>query len=125
MIGAENEGYLGMGNGGAFGEISWRYVACPASGDVEFRLKEPTNIYWNQILVEGHRYAIAKVEAYVNGAWVAGDRQSYNYWQVGDGNMGPAPYSVRATDVNGAVVTATLQLAAGDQASGQQFPVCQ
>ncbi len=126
QIGAENEGYLGMGNGGAFGEISWRYVACPVVGDVSYRLKEPTNQYWNQILVEEHRYAIAKFEAMVSGSWQPGVRQSYNYWQVGNGDLGQTPpYPIRVTDVNGAVITASLDLVAGDQTSSAQFPSCQ
>ncbi len=125
QIGTASEGYLGTGNGGAVGLISWRYVACPVTGDVSYLLKEPTNACWNQILVEDHRYAIEKVEAMVSGQWVAGTRQSYNYWQVGTGSLGSAPYQVRVTDVNGDVIQAQLALAAGDQASSAQFPVCQ
>lgn len=125
QIGAEVEGYLGTGNGANVGVISWRYVPCPVAGDVSFRLKEPGNVYWNQILVEGHRYAVAKLEVLVNGQWIPAVRQDYNYWQAGDGNMGPAPYQIRVTDVNGAVITASLDLTAGDQATAAQFPVCQ
>jgi expansin (peptidoglycan-binding protein) len=80
---------------------------------------------WNQILVEGHRYAIAKLEAQVKGVWQPATRQSYNYWQVGDGNLGAPPYQIRVTDVNGSVIEASLDLVAGDQTSPGQFPVCQ
>lgn len=125
QIGALNEGYLGTGNGAAVGSISWRYVPCPVTEGVSFRLKEPTNQYWNQILVEGHRYAVAKLEVMVNGQWVEAARQEYNYWQAGDGDMGKPPYQVRVTDVNGEVITASLELVDGDQASTAQFPVCQ
>jgi expansin (peptidoglycan-binding protein) len=125
QIGTATEGYLGTGNGAPKGAISWRYVPCPTSEDVSFRLKEPTNQYWNQILVEGHRYAITKVEVLVNGQWVSADRQAYNYWQAGNGNMGPAPYKIRVTDVNGDVIEAQLALAAGDQVTTTQFPICQ
>jgi expansin (peptidoglycan-binding protein) len=125
QIGAENEGYLGTGNGAAVGVIGWHYVACPVAGDVTYELKDPTNQYWNQILVEEHRYAISKVEAFVNGSYQAGVRQSYNYWQVGDGSLGMPPYKIRATDVNGDTVEASLALSAGDQASSAQFPACQ
>jgi expansin (peptidoglycan-binding protein) len=123
-LGAASEGYLGTGNGGAVGVISWRYVACPVTGDVSFQLKDPSNVYWNQILVEGHRYAVSKVEVKVNGQWVSAVRQSYNYWQAGDGNMGAAPYQVRATDVNGDAIEATLSLTGAEQPSSAQFPVC-
>lgn len=125
QIGTQAEGYLGTGNGGAVGSISWKYVPCPTNGDVFFRLKDPANMNWNQILVEGHRYAINKLEVMVNGQWQNGTRQSYNYWQVGNGNMGSPPYKVRVTDVNGDIVQAQLNLVAGDQPANAQFPVCQ
>ena len=125
QIGEEQEGYLGTGNGASVGAISWHYVACPTTADVTYTLKEPTNQYWNQILVEDHAYAIDVLEANVGGQWISADRQSYNYWQVGDGNLGDPPYQVRVTDVNGDVVTASLALAAGDQVSTAQFPACQ
>ena len=125
QLGKTSDGYLGTTNGGAVGTISWKYIACPTAANVNFKLKEPTNAFWNQILVEGHRYPIVMVEAKVNGTWMPGVRQSYNYWQIGSGNLGTAPYEVRATDVNGSIVHATLNLAAGDQASSEQFPLCQ
>jgi expansin (peptidoglycan-binding protein) len=125
QIGNLNEGYLGTTNGGAAGHISWRYIPCDAPGDVAFRLKEPTNQYWNQILVEGHRTPIVLLEAEINGTWQEGVRTDYNYWQVGNGNLGPAPYHLRITDVNGAQIEASLSLTAGDQHSGKQFPACQ
>jgi expansin (peptidoglycan-binding protein) len=125
QIGAASEGYLGTGNGGAVGTISWRYVACPVTEDVSYVLKDPTNQYWNQILVQSHRYAIDKVEVQVSGQWVSAVRQSYNYWQPGNGNMGTPPYQVRVTDINGDVISAQLALTAGDQVSSAQFPLCQ
>lgn len=125
QIGTVQEGYLGTTNGGAAGKISWHYIPCPTKENVSFRLKDPSNQYWNQILVMGHGSPIASLEVLVNGAWQPGTRQSYNYWQVGNGNMGPAPYHVRVTDVNGDTVDAMLSLQGGDQTTTQQFPVCQ
>lgn len=125
QIGTQAEGYLGTGNGGAKGLISWKYVPCPVNEDVSFVLKDPANMFWNQILVQGHKYAIKTLEVLVGGQWVAGTRQSYNYWQVGNGNMGPAPYKVRVTDINGDVIQAQLNLAGGEQFASAQFPVCQ
>ncbi|APR80619.1 extracellular endoglucanase precursor [Minicystis rosea] len=123
-VGSQAEGYLGTTNGGAAGKISWKYVPCETSEKISFRLKEASNQYWNQILVMGHRNPIAKVEVYVNNAWQSGTRQSYNYWQIGNGNMGPAPYHVRVTDTNGEQVEAMLNLQGGDQTSSVQLPVC-
>ncbi len=125
QLGTTSEGYLGTGNGGAVGVISWSYVPCPVTEDVSYVLKDPTNEYWNQILVQGHRYAIDEVEVQVSGQWVSAVRQSYNYWQAGSGDIGMAPYQVRVTDINGDVIDAQLQLVAGDQTSSAQFPLCQ
>jgi expansin (peptidoglycan-binding protein) len=124
QIGSDAEGYLGTGNGGAVGVISWRYVPCPTSEDLSFQLKEPTNDYWNQILVQGHINPITNVEVQVGADWQSLPRQSYNYW--GNGSIGSAPYQVRVTDINGAQEVATLQQIAGDQDSSVQFPLyCQ
>lgn len=124
QIGDEREGYLGTTNGGAAGKISWRYIPCPTTGPVTFRLKDPTNQYWNEIAVEGHAHPIEKVEVEIDGTWQAATRQSYNYFLVGDGDMGPAPYHVRATDINGSTVEAMLDLKAGEQPASAQLPAC-
>ena len=92
--------------------------------NVTFRLKEPTNQYWNAVLVSGHRYPIRSVQVSINGTWTNASRQDYNYWLPPGGVMGTAPYQVRVTDVNGAVITASVALRSGDQASTQQF-ACQ
>ncbi|WP_437295539.1 expansin EXLX1 family cellulose-binding protein [Sorangium sp. So ce426] len=123
-IGEEREGYLGTTNGGAAGKISWRYIPCPTTGAVSFRLKEPTNVAWNQILVEGHAHPIEKLEVEINGTWKTATREPYNYFVVGDGNMGNAPYHVRATDINGSTVEAMLDLKAGNQPASGQFAAC-
>lgn len=125
QIGQEHEGYLGTTNGGAVGKISWKYIPCPTTENVSFRLKDATNRYWNEILVEGHMHPIAKVEVEIDGTWQAATRKSYNYWIVGDGNMGPPPYRVRATDINGSTVEATLDLKGGAQSAGAQLAACE
>ncbi len=124
QIGEEREGYLGTTNGGAAGKISWRYIPCPTTGPVTFRLKDATNRYWNEIVVEGHAHPIEKVEVEINGTWQTATRQSYNYFLVGEGDMGPAPYHVRATDINGSTVEAMLDLKAGDQPASAQLSAC-
>jgi expansin (peptidoglycan-binding protein) len=124
QIGTVDEGYLGTSHGGAKGHISWRYIPCPTTENVSFRLKDASNANWNQILVQGHRNPIAKVEVNVGGSWQSATRQSYNYWQAGNGSMGSAPYRVRATDINGATLEARLELRGGDQSASTQFPEC-
>ncbi|WP_437904868.1 expansin EXLX1 family cellulose-binding protein [Sorangium sp. So ce327] len=123
-IGEEREGYLGTTHGGAAGKISWRYIPCPTTSAVSFRLKDASNKYWNEILVEGHAHPIEKLEVEINGTWQTATRQSYNYFVVGDGNMGNAPYHVRATDINGSTVEAMLELKAGNQPASAQFAAC-
>ncbi|AUX26293.1 hypothetical protein SOCEGT47_068540 [Sorangium cellulosum] len=125
QIGQEQEGYLGTTNGGAVGKISWKYIPCPTTDTVSFRLKDATNQYWNEILVEGHTHPIAKVEVEINGTWQTATRQPYNYWLVGDGDMGSPPYHVRATDINGSTVEAMLELKAGAQPASAQLSACE
>lgn len=124
VLGTVPEGYLGTGNGGVVGRISWRYVPCPVAGGVSFRLKEGGNAYFNEVLVQGHRSPIARVEVQVDGRWVAATRQDYNYWRPPGGRMGKPPYRVRAWDTQGASVEATLDLRGGDQGGPAQFPAC-
>lgn len=121
QLGNESEGYLG--NGGV-GQISWKYVPCENEGNVHFRLKEPSNENWNQLLVENHKYQITKVEVRVNGTWVNATRQNYNFWEPPNGTFGTPPYRVRVTDVNGTVLEDLVDLAGGDQEAENQM-ICQ
>ena len=109
------EGHLGDG---VDNTISWKFVPCPVGDNtIRVKLKEPDNIYWNQLLIEGARYPIAAVT--VNG--VALTQTDYNYW----GDMDRAPFDIQLTDINGSVISFTLQeRAAGDIDTGAQFPLC-
>jgi len=100
--------------------VNWQVVPCQTTSNVTFELKEPTNQYWNQFLVRGHRYPIAKAEVQLaNGTWVQASRTQYNYFEPPDGVMGT--YRVRVTDTNGGVIEDQLKLAAGDQGGDAQF----
>jgi expansin (peptidoglycan-binding protein) len=126
QIGAFSEGYLGTGNGGAVGSISWRYVPCPVTENVSYVIKQPNTggTTFNQVLLQGHRTPLVKVEVNISGNWVNAVRQSYNYWDPG--NWPSGVYSVRATDTAGAQITGSVDLSkTGDQTSSAQFPVCQ
>jgi expansin (peptidoglycan-binding protein) len=124
QIGSENEGYLGTSNGGMYGQISWKYVPCENDGNVHFRLKEPSNQNWNQLLVENHKYQLTKVEVRVNGTWVNATRQAYNFWEPPNGTFGSPPYRVRVTDINGTILEDTVELSSGDQEAENQM-TCQ
>jgi expansin (peptidoglycan-binding protein) len=121
-LGPVSDGYVGAAAG--LGRISWAYVPCPTTETVSFRLKEPSNTYWNEVIVEGHAYPIQSVQVLVGGTWVNATRQEYNFWQTPDGSMGTSPYRVRATDINENVVEGSVALTGGSQPSGQQF-ACQ
>jgi expansin (peptidoglycan-binding protein) len=122
QLGTESEGYLGTGNGGTVGSISWKYVVCPVTGNVKVHLKEPSNTGWNEFLVANHRTPVAKFEAQLNGSWVTGTRKEYNYFNVG--STVQFPLNVRVTDINGAVITGTVQAGTAVQDLGAQFPTC-
>ena len=68
------------------------------------------------------RTPVAKFEANINGSWVTGTRQSYNYFNVGSSLS--FPIQVRLTDVNGNVIQGTLQAGVAEQSLGVQFPSC-
>lgn len=123
QIGTQQEGYLGTGNGGMYGQISWKYVPCPDGSTVHLTLKEPDNEFWNEVLVSGARYKVTKVEVLVDGSWVPAVRQTHNYWQPpNEGKWGEElPYRVRVTDENGSVIEGPVELKAGGQDTGLQF----
>lgn len=124
-LGNSSEGYLGTGNGGRAGRISWKYVACPGDGKLTYRLKEPDNAAWNEILVGNTLTPITKLDAFLNGSWQTGKRQDYNYWSISGGNIGGGPWLVRVTDIRGNVAEYTMQGGVEEQVASNQFPACQ
>lgn len=120
QVGDIGEGYLGTGNGGSYGSISWKYVPCSGDPVVSFRLKDPANMNWNEVLVQGHPYPIESVS--INGQNAT--RKDYNFWEPPNGDMGPEPFHVVVTDVNGSTMTGELLRVDGDQDGTGQF-TCQ
>ncbi|WP_437791271.1 hypothetical protein [Sorangium sp. So ce693] len=88
-------------------------------------LKEPGNAWWNELRVQGHRTPVRKLEVYVGGRWTEATRQPYNYWRVGSGDMGQAPWRVRVTDVLGKTIETSINTTTAEQSTSSQFPVCQ
>lgn len=117
QIGQDQEGHLGTGNGGAVGSISWRYVECPVGDEnVKYRLKEPDNNGWNELLVQSHRFPISSVE--IDGQ--PATRKEYNYWEP-PSNMGSGPWTIKVTDVVGSTIESTVERGPADIDSGTQF----
>lgn len=121
QVGNVGDGYLG--NRAGKGQISWKYVPCPTQADVSFKLKEPDNAFWNEVLVQSHRAPIDKVEVRVNDNWVQATRTEYNYWAPPGNDFGTPPFRVRATDIHGNFIEANLEMQPGDIDSG--FQLCQ
>lgn len=105
--------------------ISWQYVPCPVTGPVVYRFKEGSNQWWTAIQVRNHRYRIAKFEYEKDGAFVAVNRETYNYF-VEPSGMGPGPYTFRITDINGdsLVDTGIVPQEATEVPGEKQFPEC-
>jgi len=74
-------------------------------------------------LVQSHRAPIQSVEVRVNGNWVQAARMEYNYWAPPGNDFGTPPFRVRATDIHGNFIEATLEMQPGDIQSG--FQMCQ
>ena len=86
--------------------ISWRYVPCPNVGNLVLYFKEGSSQWWTAVQVRDSRYRIAKF-AYKpsnsSSPYKSLPRQMYNYF-LASGGMGPGPYDIQITDVNGQVV---------------------
>lgn len=113
-------GHWGNGTAQPTGNVSWKYVDCPVSGNVQFRLKE-NNASWNEVIVLNHRMPIDTVQVHVGGNWVDAIRQSYNFWTPPGGSMGGLPYDVRAFDIFGNQVQGELLLNTNAQTATSQF----
>lgn len=110
-----------LGNGGN-GSISWRYVTCPAVGNVKLRLHPQQNANWQPVVVENGLYPLKSVT--INGV---------NAVRAGNGNASDAagnawlangqklPYTVRATDLNGDTIQTNFSGGSSLVDSGKQF----
>jgi expansin (peptidoglycan-binding protein) len=123
QIANESEGHVGTGHGGCCRQISWKYVPCPVPADknVTFRLKEPTNEYYTTVIVQDHRFPIKSLQ--IKG--MEATRQADNFWIVGNGNLSPGPWPVRAVDVNDWIYEATLSLGQAEDVSSGSRAMCQ
>ena len=119
QLGEEEEGYLGAR--AERDTVTWNFIPCETNNQLSLRLKEPDNLYWNEVLVENSRYPIAQVELYLDAHWVVTERTTYNYFQPPNGEMGQAPYLFRITDMNGSAIEQEIDLLAGRQTGSEQF----
>ena len=82
--------------------VAWRYVKCPASGNVKARLHPNQNADWQPVVLENGVYPLKSVT--LNGVTASrtGNTSGGNGWVVSGKK---APYSVHATDVNGGSIS--------------------
>lgn len=83
-------------------DITWSFVACDVDGPITWAFIEGSNEWWMAVQPRGTRYAVTSLEVRRDGAWEPLARQDWNYF-VGE-NLGPGPFDLRLTDVNGQVV---------------------
>lgn len=106
--------------------IDWQYIECPVSGPIVYHFKDGSNQWWTALQIRNHRHAITSV-AFQNaeGAFVEVPRLDYNYF-VQESGMGPGPYTLRVTDVQGETLddTGIAHVENGDVAGAAQFPAC-
>ena len=106
--------------------IQWTTVPCTVSGPIVYHFKDGSNAWWTAVQIRNHRFGIARFE-YLDGKgqWVSVPRLNYNYFVAASG-MGPGPYTVRVTDVNGATLedSGVVLTPDGDCIGTNQFPAC-
>jgi expansin (peptidoglycan-binding protein) len=125
QLGTTQEGFLGTGNTlqptrANVGSISWRYVACPTTGNVFARIKpgNPNEIFFENLIVP--------IKGVSMNGQTSNTLQTYNAWNFGGSNI-PAGAAFSLTDINDSVITFNLQSATPnqDQDTGKRFPTCQ
>jgi hypothetical protein len=123
MIGTESEGFLGTGNSRlprrpVGGTISWRYVACPVTGNAFARVKSGNQ---NELFIENLVTAVKSVSR--NGT--AATLQNYGAWHWSSDITAGASFT--ATDFDNSTINFTLNNVSmnADQDTGQKFQTCQ
>jgi hypothetical protein len=78
--------------------VSWKYVKCPATGNVQARLHPNQNPDWQPVVIENGLYPLKSVTLNGMPAVRKGNSQGGNAWEVAGQKT---PYKVHAVDVNG------------------------
>lgn len=101
--------------------VSWKYVKCPASGNVKARLHPNQNADWQPVVIENGLFPIKSVTLNGVAAKRVGNPEGGNAWEAPEQK---APYVARVTDVNDNAIT--INVAGGNelQDTGKQF-MCQ
>lgn len=105
--------------------VSWKIVPLDIADkvNVSYRFKEGSTEFWCGVQLLDHRYPIAKLEYLSSdGDFVEIKRRPYNYFESQD--MGPGPFTFRATDIYGQVIVDyDIPLVLDEKIEGKsQFP---
>lgn len=101
--------------------VSWRYVKCPASGNVKARLHPNQNPNWQPVVIENGLFPLQSVTLNGVAAKRVGNTVDGNAWEA---PAQKAPYAVRATDVNGNAISFNVSGGNALEDTGHQF-MCQ
>jgi expansin (peptidoglycan-binding protein) len=103
--------------------IRWRFVPCAVNGPIRYHFTG-SKYGWTALQIRNHRHAIAKVEWLADGGVIELERQNHNYF-ARTAKMGPGPYTLRVTDVQGSTLTDTRVNDDEQEFEGSaQFPAC-
>lgn len=105
-------------------QISWKVIAFPTDGAIQYMFKEGSSQWWCEVQVRNHRYPIVKCEVKnADGSYTELPRQEYNYFQAEKG-LGQGPYTFRVTDIYGRVLEDEVPLSPGQIVNGKaNFPI--
>lgn len=98
--------------------VNWKYVKCPAAGNVKARLHPNQNADWQPVVIENGLYPIKSVTLNGTNATRTGNNSGGNAWIVSGKK---APYTVSATDVNNNAITFSYAGGSGLKDVGLQF----
>jgi expansin (peptidoglycan-binding protein) len=98
--------------------VSWKYVKCPAAGNVKARLHPNQNPDWQPVVIENALFPLKSVTLNGVNATRTGNNSGGNAW-IATGQK--APYTVRATDVVDGTITFTYDAGGGLDDAGLQF----
>jgi expansin (peptidoglycan-binding protein) len=98
--------------------VSWRYVKCPANGNVKARIHPSQNANWQPVVIENGLFPLKTVTLNGVAAKRVGNNTGGNAWEAAGQKP---PYAVRATDVNGNAISFNVTAGTNLQDAGQQF----
>jgi hypothetical protein len=101
--------------------VNWRYVKCPASGNVKARIHPNQNANWQPVVVENGLFPLKSVTLNGVAAKRVGNMVGGNAWEAPPQKP---PYAVRAIDVNGAAISFNVSGGNDLKDAGHQF-MCQ